>query len=58
MIVILADYVETFDSCGLCGLMKPVLRPTSAHLAFSSRPSVPLLITNSKKEFDIMTAMK
>ncbi|XP_003380602.1 conserved hypothetical protein, partial [Trichinella spiralis] len=27
-------------------------------MAFSSRPSVPLLITNSKKEFDIMTAMK
>ncbi|XP_003380784.1 conserved hypothetical protein [Trichinella spiralis] len=27
-------------------------------IPFSSRPSVPLLITNSKKEFDIMTAMK
>ncbi|KRY25284.1 hypothetical protein T01_13636, partial [Trichinella spiralis] len=26
--------------------------------AFPSRPSVPLLITNSKKEFDIMAAMK
>ncbi|KRX18961.1 hypothetical protein T07_8894 [Trichinella nelsoni] len=30
---------------------KLVLMPTSVHLAFSSRPSVPLLITNSK-EFD------
>ncbi|KRY41078.1 hypothetical protein T01_5404 [Trichinella spiralis] len=27
-------------------------------MAFTSRSSVPLLITNSKKEFDIMTAMK
>ncbi|KRY25041.1 hypothetical protein T01_2194, partial [Trichinella spiralis] len=27
-------------------------------IPFSSRPSVPLLITNSKKEFDIITAMK
>ncbi|KRX32818.1 hypothetical protein T09_10800 [Trichinella sp. T9] len=27
-------------------------------MAFSSRLSVPLLNTNSKKEFDIMTAMK
>ncbi|KRX12351.1 hypothetical protein T07_5917, partial [Trichinella nelsoni] len=27
-------------------------------MAFTSRPSVPLLITNSKKEFDIMTAME
>ncbi|KRX11998.1 hypothetical protein T07_7604, partial [Trichinella nelsoni] len=27
-------------------------------MAFSSRPGVPLLITKSKKEFDIMTAMK
>ncbi|KRY07284.1 hypothetical protein T12_535 [Trichinella patagoniensis] len=27
-------------------------------MAFSSRPSVPLFITNSKKEFDIITAMK
>ncbi|KRX14850.1 hypothetical protein T07_5920, partial [Trichinella nelsoni] len=27
-------------------------------VAFTSRPSVPLLITNSKKEFDIMTAME
>ncbi|XP_003367550.1 conserved hypothetical protein [Trichinella spiralis] len=52
------DMTKISNSCGLCGLMKPVLRPTSAHLAFSSRPSVPLLITNSKKEFDIMTAMK
>ncbi|KRX31529.1 hypothetical protein T09_4278, partial [Trichinella sp. T9] len=27
-------------------------------MAFSSLSSVPLLITNSKKEFDIMTTMK
>ncbi|KRX68552.1 hypothetical protein T09_13708 [Trichinella sp. T9] len=27
-------------------------------MAFSGRPSLPLLITNSKKEFDIMTAVK
>ncbi|XP_003380373.1 hypothetical protein Tsp_06085 [Trichinella spiralis] len=32
------DMTKISNSCGLCGLMKPVLRPTSAHLAFSSRP--------------------
>ncbi|KRX12039.1 hypothetical protein T07_4021, partial [Trichinella nelsoni] len=43
--------MTTISNCGLCGLMKPVLMPTNVHLAFSSRPAVPLLITNSKKEF-------
>ncbi|KRY37198.1 hypothetical protein T01_11216 [Trichinella spiralis] len=44
-------------NCGLRLLMKPVLLPTCVRLefmAFPSRSSVPLLITNSKKEFDII----
>ncbi|KRZ53247.1 hypothetical protein T02_12791 [Trichinella nativa] len=56
IIVIVADYVETVD-CVLRLLMKPVMLPTCVHLefmAFPSRSSVPLLIINSKKEFDIV----
>ncbi|KRY18923.1 hypothetical protein T12_15259 [Trichinella patagoniensis] len=38
-------------------IIRPVMLPTGVHLefmAFPSRSSVPLLITNSKKELDIV----
>ncbi|KRY15983.1 hypothetical protein T12_16418 [Trichinella patagoniensis] len=54
----LVMFTSVCSKCGITnipvdyGRMKHVLMPTSVHLAFSSRPGVPLLITNSKTEFD------